>query len=100
MSVPPKNQIGLAHAGALLGHDARNEFADSPRRVVDPDFRKRLLENLGVESLLIGARGAVDDELGFFLRGALAGFPVGFPIRWRLPSEESGRARSAKSTKP
>ena len=78
----------------------RNEFADSPRRVVDPDFRKRLLENLSVESLLIGARGAVDDELGFFLRGALAGFPVRFPIRRRLRGEERGLGEKGAQSKP
>jgi hypothetical protein len=83
-----ENQIGLAHAGALLGHDTRYDLADPSGRIIDSDSRKILLEYFGVKFLLIGARRAVDHEPSFLFGRALSRFPVGFPIRRCLGGEK------------
>jgi hypothetical protein len=58
-----------------------------------------LAENLGVKFLLVGAGWTVDDELSFFLRGALGCFPIGFPIRWCLRSEKNSAGVKRKEYK-
>jgi len=87
MSVAAENEIGLAHAGALLGHDARDDLAHPSGRVIDFDSGKSLIENFGVKFLLIGASGAVDHEPPFFFGRALGRFPVDFPICWCLSGD-------------
>src|SRR5262245_7383486 len=88
-------KIDLAHAGALLRHQARNLLAQAARSILHANFWKRSGKNLAIEHFLVATARAIDYELPFFLRCAERRFPVGSPISRRL-SRDRIAARTYK----